>query len=123
MFVGMGLSAVVPVLHGLQIYSVREMRDRIGLSWLLLQGFLYILGAGLYAVSVVHNTCLDRNLIPLGSMARTGCSRILRYMGKFPSDLPYIGSHGSRITPVRLTSSFRLSPWGHWEGVLERIVL
>jgi adiponectin receptor len=51
MFVGMGLSAIVPVLHGLQMYSVQEMQDRIGLTWLLLQGFLYIFGAGLYAVS------------------------------------------------------------------------
>jgi adiponectin receptor len=50
MFVAMGLSAVFPVFHGLKIYGIREMRDRIGLIWLLLQGFLYILGAGLYAV-------------------------------------------------------------------------
>lgn len=51
MFVAMGLSAVIPVLHGLEMYGVQEMRDRIGLIWLVLQGFLYILGAGLYAVS------------------------------------------------------------------------
>ncbi|KAH7304834.1 hemolysin-III channel protein-like protein Izh2 [Rhexocercosporidium sp. MPI-PUGE-AT-0058] len=49
MFVLMGLSAVFPVLHGLQLYGVHEMRDRIGLTWLVLQGFFYILGAGLYA--------------------------------------------------------------------------
>jgi predicted membrane channel-forming protein YqfA (hemolysin III family) len=55
MFVAMGLSAVFPVLHGLQKYSVQEMQDRIGLSWLLLQGFLYILGAGLYAVSTANH--------------------------------------------------------------------
>ena len=28
------------------------MNDRIGLPWLVLQGFLYILGAGIYAARV-----------------------------------------------------------------------
>ena len=46
----MGLSAVFPVIHGLKLYGVEQMQSRIGLTWLVLQGFLYILGAGLYAV-------------------------------------------------------------------------
>lgn len=50
MFVGMGLSAIFPVLHGLQIYGPSKLEDRIGLSWLVLQGVLYILGATIYAV-------------------------------------------------------------------------
>lgn len=52
MFVGMGLSAVFPVLHGLQLFGFNRMRQQIGLGWLLLQGFLYILGAGIYAARV-----------------------------------------------------------------------
>ncbi|KAI9929114.1 hypothetical protein ASPWEDRAFT_49233 [Aspergillus wentii DTO 134E9] len=52
MFVGMGLSAVFPVLHGLQMYGIEQMTSQIGLGWLLLQGFLYILGAGIYAARV-----------------------------------------------------------------------
>lgn len=52
MFVGMGLSAIFPVLHGLSIFGIDRMRQQIGLSWLLLQGFLYILGAGIYAARV-----------------------------------------------------------------------
>lgn len=51
MFVAMGLSAVVPVLHGLQLYGVAQLQQQIGLSWLVGQGVLYVLGAGLYAVS------------------------------------------------------------------------
>lgn len=51
MFVAMGLSAVFPIIHGMKMYGIENMRDRIGLSWLVLQGVLYILGAGLYAVS------------------------------------------------------------------------
>lgn len=51
MFIAMGLSAVFPVIHGLKIYGFYVMRYRIGLIWLVLQGFLYILGAIIYAVS------------------------------------------------------------------------
>lgn len=50
MFILMGLSAVFPVIHGTYLYGVRSMNERIGLSWVVLQGFLYILGASLYAV-------------------------------------------------------------------------
>lgn len=52
MFVGMGLSAVFPVIHGLQLYGLELMARQIGLWWLLLQGMLYILGAGIYAARV-----------------------------------------------------------------------
>lgn len=52
MFVGMGLSAIFPVLHGLSLFGVARMRQQIGLVWLLLQGFLYILGASIYAARV-----------------------------------------------------------------------
>lgn len=51
MFIAMGLSAIFPVMHGMQMYGIHEMRERIGLFPLLGQGALYILGAGLYAVS------------------------------------------------------------------------
>ncbi|KAF2235491.1 HlyIII-domain-containing protein [Viridothelium virens] len=50
MFVGMGLSAIFPVLHGLRLYGVRRLDETMGLSWVVLQGFLYVLGAGIYAV-------------------------------------------------------------------------
>lgn len=50
MFVAMGLSAVFPVIHGLQMYGVELLREKIGLSYLIGQGVLYIVGAGLYAV-------------------------------------------------------------------------
>ncbi|KAJ5736270.1 uncharacterized protein N7483_001395 [Penicillium malachiteum] len=52
MFVGMGLSAVFPVVHGLVLFGFERMRQQIGLSWLLLQGFLYILGAAIYAARI-----------------------------------------------------------------------
>ena len=51
MFVAMGLSAVVPVFHGIRVFGVEQLNQQMGLSWLVTQGFLYILGAGIYAVS------------------------------------------------------------------------
>lgn len=52
MFVAMGLSAVFPVLHGLKVYPVARLDELIGLRWMVLQGALYILGAGLYAARI-----------------------------------------------------------------------
>ena len=52
MFVAMGLSAIVPVIHGVLLFGVAQLQKQIGLSWLVLQGALYITGAGIYAVSV-----------------------------------------------------------------------
>jgi adiponectin receptor len=50
MFVAMGLSAVLPILHGMQLYGLATLTHTIGLHWVVLQGMLYIVGAGLYAV-------------------------------------------------------------------------
>lgn len=50
MFIAMGLSAVFPVLHGLKLYGIWQMINQIGLFWVVLQGFFYILGACIYAV-------------------------------------------------------------------------
>ena len=58
MFVAMGLSAVFPVVHGLWLYGFAQMNHRIGLPWLVLQGVLYITGAGLYAVCDPVILCL-----------------------------------------------------------------
>lgn len=52
MFVLMGLSAVFPVLHGISIYGVEHLRKSVGLDWVVLQGALYIAGAGLYAARI-----------------------------------------------------------------------
>lgn len=52
MFVALGLSAVFPVFHGYAIYGHEQMKQSIGLYWAILQGFLYILGATIYAVRI-----------------------------------------------------------------------
>ncbi|KAK4112040.1 HlyIII-domain-containing protein [Canariomyces notabilis] len=48
MFVGLGVSGIVPILHSLSFYGYRELDRRMGLSWVILQGGLYIFGAFLY---------------------------------------------------------------------------
>ena len=69
MFVGMGISAIFPVLDGLGTFGVKIMEMQIGLSWLVLQGALYIFGAGLYAVSVRSQSLPPRHSqnLPTGS--------------------------------------------------------
>ena len=52
MFIAMGLSAVLPILHGMQLYRPATLTHTIGLRWVVLQGMLYIIGAGLYAVRI-----------------------------------------------------------------------
>lgn len=51
MFVGLGLSGVVPILHGLSTHGFHSLNERIGLVWVMLEGAMYIFGAFLYAVS------------------------------------------------------------------------
>ncbi|RPA93003.1 HlyIII-domain-containing protein [Choiromyces venosus 120613-1] len=52
MFVGMGLSSVLPVLHGVRIYGFEGLHVRMGVWWMLLEGGLYVFGAGVYAARV-----------------------------------------------------------------------
>lgn len=52
MFALMGLSAVFPVMHSVQLYGIQHMRKSVGLDWVVLQGLLYLLGASIYAARV-----------------------------------------------------------------------
>ena len=71
MFVFMGLSAILPVLHGIQLYGIDNLRQTMGLSWVVLQGFLYVLGAGLYAVSYPGPSAF---ICPAARLTRPLCS-------------------------------------------------
>ncbi|KAM0343395.1 hypothetical protein ACHAPU_008575 [Fusarium lateritium] len=50
MFIGLGVSGVVPVIHGTYIYGFQGLEERMSLSWVILHGAMYIFGAVLYAV-------------------------------------------------------------------------
>jgi adiponectin receptor len=49
MFVALGVSGVIPIIHGRLRYTFLQMHDLFGLGWVLLQGCLYIIGALIYA--------------------------------------------------------------------------
>jgi adiponectin receptor len=53
MFVGLGLSSVIPIIHALRIYGYQGLEDRISVSWVAAQGGFYIFGAALYAVCTI----------------------------------------------------------------------
>ena len=48
----MGLSAVIPVLHGVRLYGITHMQTAAALNYVVLQGALYILGAAIYAARI-----------------------------------------------------------------------
>ncbi|KAG5931895.1 hypothetical protein E4U53_001553 [Claviceps sorghi] len=50
MFIGLGLSGIVPVVHGLSIYGYSGLENRMSISWVISQGAMYIFGAVLYAM-------------------------------------------------------------------------
>jgi len=50
MFVALGLSAVLPIGHAMQLHSLSKLDELMGLRWAVLQGVLYISGAAIYAV-------------------------------------------------------------------------
>ncbi|KAK7214113.1 hypothetical protein V2G26_021291 [Clonostachys chloroleuca] len=48
-FIGLGLSGFIPIVHGVTIYGYRSLEDRISVTWIIIHGAMYILGAVLYA--------------------------------------------------------------------------
>ena len=79
MFVGMGLSAVIPVMDGMRLYSLNQMLRQMGLGWVVLQGLLYIVGAGLYAVSPKLTLQQWRTKSCVAEMAGAAVSRQSRF--------------------------------------------
>ncbi|KAJ9478191.1 ADIPOR-like receptor IZH2 [Pseudozyma hubeiensis] len=51
-FLVLGLSAVIPVAHVIALYGYRTITETMGLSFLILSGALYVIGAGLYAARI-----------------------------------------------------------------------
>ena len=108
----MGLSAVFPVFHGLVLYGLSRLNRQISLFWLVLQGFLYILGAAFYAVrtSLFKSLLfpgLTRNMT-IGSYTREAISREIRPLGQFAPDFPHPCSPGCNGSSRRITEGIRL---------------
>ncbi|KAF8245304.1 HlyIII-domain-containing protein [Wilcoxina mikolae CBS 423.85] len=52
MFVCLGGSGVIPVLHGISLAGFRPVYHRMGLPWVVIQGGLYVVGAAVYAARI-----------------------------------------------------------------------
>jgi adiponectin receptor len=52
MFVALGGSGVIPVLHGISLSGFDPVYHRMGLPWVIIQGILYVVGAGIYATRI-----------------------------------------------------------------------
>lgn len=105
MFVGLGVSGVIPVLHGLSFYGYRQLDERMSLSWVLLQGGLYIFGAFFYAVSIWSSTSQKEAerwpICSLGSVSRAQVARRLRHLGKLAPDFPRFCPPGGGVALIR----------------------
>jgi predicted membrane channel-forming protein YqfA (hemolysin III family) len=103
MFIALGLSALFPVVHGVMRFGIRQMDKQIGLSWVVLQGSLYILGACLYAVSQRTACCLViQCLICIFSDPNPGAylSWCVRYLDKLSPNFSLSGGNGYNISPL-----------------------
>ena len=52
MFISLGLSGVVPVIHGLATFGFQKLNEQMSVALVATQGAMYIFGAVLYAVCV-----------------------------------------------------------------------
>lgn len=58
MFIGLGLSGFIPVIHGITIYGYMGLEDRSSVTFVIIQGGMYIFGALFYAVRHSRPNCL-----------------------------------------------------------------
>lgn len=66
LFVGFGLSALIPVVGGVFIYGLAETYVKIGLKWVLLEGVFYISGAALYGLRFPERLAPGSTYIDIG---------------------------------------------------------
>jgi adiponectin receptor len=51
-FVTMGLSALIPIIHGIKLFGLKQTHNQSGMYWFCLEGLFYGLGATFYAKRV-----------------------------------------------------------------------
>jgi adiponectin receptor len=59
MYSGLGLSAIIFIIHGLAIHGWEIQNQRMSLSWMGLMGTLNLTGAAAYAARVCCSTLLS----------------------------------------------------------------
>jgi adiponectin receptor len=58
MYAGLGLSAIIFIIHGLAIHGWEIQNHRMSLGWMGLMGALNLIGAAAYAARVGFTTLL-----------------------------------------------------------------
>lgn len=108
MFAGMGLCALFPVLHGLKLYGYTRMGQQIGLTWLVLQGLLYLTGALLYAVSKMIGLEDQRVLTKTDAFSGVSIPWQSRHLWCIPSDISCFRGFGGSISSGGSIEGLRL---------------
>lgn len=70
MFISLGLSGVIPVVHGIWTDGFQALQDRMSVGLVMLHGAMYIFGAVLYAVSCMLSLWSAETDNFVGSLAR-----------------------------------------------------
>jgi len=91
MFVGMGLSSVVAMVHGCIKYGASQFKQQIRYDWMILEGFQYILGAALYAVG---------NVLRFKLVCESDCCFRLEYLNVSAQELSISGGHHTKFFTV-----------------------
>jgi len=110
MYAGLGLSAIVFIIHGLLIHGWEIQKHRMSLEWMALMGGLNITGALSYACRVcLHCFCDSIQIsfnLDIGS--REMVPSKTRYLWEQPSDTSFYGHLRWARTYVRITKCIRL---------------
>lgn len=63
MYAGLGLSFVIPMIHGIIIYGFKTQVYRMSLDWMALMAFFNLTGAAIYAARVPEKWYPNRHNI------------------------------------------------------------
>lgn len=103
MFVALGLSAVLPIGHAMQLHSLHKLDELMGLRWVVLEGVLYISGAAIYAVrSFVRVLDVQANPPMLETHPGALSSWTIRHLRQLAPDFSHPGRAGCYLSSQRL---------------------
>lgn len=72
-FVGLGMSGIAPVVHGLYLFGLRTMLRQSGLPYYLAEAGLLVTGAVVYAVSKVTGVLYNEFAGTVYQIVRFSC--------------------------------------------------
>jgi predicted membrane channel-forming protein YqfA (hemolysin III family) len=91
MYAGLGLSFIVPIVHGISVHGFEVQMWRMSLDWMLLMASFNLTGAVIYALRVRVTPVLG-NLFSITDCvtdSRKVVSQSSRYLWSKPSNTPF----------------------------------